>query len=155
MWGSCSFFQGWPFGTGSTVHYFGRGQGSTTTVLHVPGFSLLVFAHGVKGWPWLAQGDAAEGGRQTWTQPPDSLVCAEPRKSSVTVWLLLYTEKLLLLVMLCCFSLHCYLIWLTVWLTSFLSVCLLKSLAIIEPSPDKLQGYVCSASCALDVNRFH
>lgn len=76
----------------------------------------------------------------------------------MTVRLLLYAEKLLLLllVMLCCFSLCCYLIFLMVWLPSFLFVCLFKFfLVIIEPSLVKLQCSVCNTSCALDVNSFH
>lgn len=49
---------------------------------------------------------------------PDSSACAKMRKSSVSVGLLLNAEKLLLLLllaMLSCFSLCCYLIFLMVW----------------------------------------
>lgn len=39
------------FGTGKTVHHFGKREGGVIVVLHIPGFSLLVLVHGAKGWP--------------------------------------------------------------------------------------------------------
>jgi len=64
---------------------------------------------GQKDGQWPIQGDAAESRRTDLDSAlpalwPDPLACAEMRKSSVAVWLLLYAEKLLLLLMaLSCF----------------------------------------------------
>lgn len=88
-WGICSSsFQVWPFGTGRTVHHFGRREGGVIVVLHIPGFSLLVLVHRAKGWPVTCPRRYRDLDSALPAFWPDSLTRAELWNSSMTAWLL-------------------------------------------------------------------
>lgn len=76
------FLPSMTFGTGRTVHRFGRNEGGMTVVVHIPGFSLVVLVHRAKGWPVTFPRGCGRG-RYTDLDPalpavwPDSLTCAE------------------------------------------------------------------------------